>query len=104
MQKLWVVSDFAYTGGMTSSWMQSYGISRNERTKVWVLWDRRDSRQFEQYWSIAVDRWTFQSIDALLGQLHDSHLPEVAAAISGFKGPSIDEIRAAIRARGVDLS
>ena len=84
--------------------MQSYGISRNERTKVWILWDRRDSRQFEQYWSIDVDKWTFESIDALLGQLDDTQLPEVAAAIRSCKGSSIDEIRAAIRTRGVDLS
>jgi hypothetical protein len=104
MKKLWVVEPYEFTCGMTSSWMQSYGISRNERTEVWVLWDRRDSRQFEQYSSTVVDRWTFQSIDALLGQLHDSQLPEVAAAINGLKGPSIDEIRAAIRAREVDLS
>lgn len=104
MKKLWIVEPYAFTGGMTSSWMQSYGISRNERTKGWVLWDRRDSRQFEQYPTIAVDRWTFQRIDTLLGQLHTSQLPEVAAAIRGFKGPSIDEIRAAIRARGVELS
>jgi hypothetical protein len=104
MKKLWIVEPYAFTGGMTSSWMQSYGISRNERTKVWILWDRRDSRQFEQYWSIDVDKWTFESIDALLGQFDDSQLPEVAAAIRSRKGSSIDEIRAAIRTRGADLS
>jgi hypothetical protein len=104
MKKLWIVEPYAFTGGMTSSWMQSYGISRNERTKMWILWDRRDSRQFEQYWSIDVDKWTFESIDALLGQLDDSQLPEVAAAIRGLKSASINEIRAAIRARRVDLS
>lgn len=71
---------------------------------MWILWDRRDSRQFEQYWSIDVDKWTFESIDALLGQLDDSQLPEVAAAIRGLKSASINEIRAAIRARRVDLS
>ena len=47
MRRIWVVDDFEFTGSMVSTWMQAYGLSRDERSGRWTFYDRRDDRPFE---------------------------------------------------------
>lgn len=47
LKRVWLEEDIDVTGSMVSSWEQSWGVSRDERTRKWVLYDRRDSRSID---------------------------------------------------------
>ena len=46
MKRVWIV-DGDFLPSFPSSWYQSWGVSRNERSGRWTLYDRRDGREDE---------------------------------------------------------
>jgi len=41
LKRIWIVEEEEFTGSMVSTWDQSWGLSRNERSGRWVRSDRR---------------------------------------------------------------
>ena len=46
MKRVWIVED-DFLPSFPSSWYQSWGVSRDERSGRWTLYDRRDGREDE---------------------------------------------------------
>jgi len=42
MRRVWISDDEVTLGGVGTSWLQRWGLSRNARTGAWTLYDRRD--------------------------------------------------------------
>lgn len=60
MKRNWIIKD-EFMPSFPSCWYQSWGVSRNERSKRWTLYDRRDGREDEG----ELRTLTWASIDTL---------------------------------------
>ncbi|MFN8620621.1 MAG: hypothetical protein U0869_07770 [Chloroflexota bacterium] len=49
MRRVWVSRDEEVTGSMVSTWLQSWGVSRDERTRTWTVYERRDDRGYSDW-------------------------------------------------------
>ena len=70
MKCIWLDGPTHVVGSMVSSWKQSYGVSRNERSGRWTLYDRRDDRGTDPeeggVWTITN---SYPDVGALLDEL-----------------------------------
>jgi hypothetical protein len=70
MKCIWLAGPTRLVGSMVSSWKQSYGVSRNERSGRWTLYDRRDDRSTDPeeggVWTITN---SYADVETLLDEL-----------------------------------
>ena len=76
MKRVWLEEDIDVTGSMVSSWEQSWGVSRDERTRKWVLYDRRDGRSIDPG----------EGVVSLMTETHDTPHAVARALIDGEAG------------------
>jgi hypothetical protein len=73
MKLTWIVRDREAFGMLPGDYfLQSWGVSRKERTGLWTVYDRRDARPYEGDEGILwTDRWKFATADELVAFLLD---------------------------------
>ena len=69
MRLTWIVRDVEAFGTLPGDYfLQSWGVSREERTGRWTVYDRRNARPYEGDDGILwTDRWQFETADELVG-------------------------------------
>jgi hypothetical protein len=105
MKRIWVVEDHAVTGGMVSTWGQSYGLSRDERTGRWTWYDRRDSRPYESRGdgSSGILTESFATTDELAGFLGDyAETDDILRWADANPCPAMEDLRRAALRAGED--
>ncbi len=96
MKRVWI-AEGEVTGSMVSTWNQSWGLSRNERTGRWILYDRRESWEEGEH---HLNTWKeyFDSTDLLAEHMMAFDDPEqMVASVTGE--PALLELADAIRKR-----
>ena len=103
MKCVWLAGPTHVVGSMVSSWKQSYGVSRNERSGRWTLYDRRDDRSTDPeeggVWTITN---SYPDVGALLDELLVNVDISVAlASLSTAKDRSAVFLRAELEKRSI---
>lgn len=88
---------------MVSSWKQSYGVSRNERSGRWTLYDRRDDRSTDPeeggVWTITN---SYADVDTLLDELLiNVDISDALASLSTAQDRSAVILRAELEKRSI---
>lgn len=107
MKRIWFVSGYEVTGSMVSTWDQSWGLSRDERSCRWILYDRRDDRNYETRAERSVGVWTYpfaktwHLLDFLTsdGDGPRFTLSELIKCIEDYDEPAMKELLVEARAR-----
>lgn len=104
LKRIWLEEDIDITGSMASSWLQSWGVSRDERSKTWVLYDRRDSRSIDPGEGVAsLMTEKYDTPDALAEALINGEAAydaeHVARLVDEHDHPAMTELAAALRRR-----
>jgi hypothetical protein len=102
MKRVWLTEPEEVLGGIGTSWMQRYGISRDSRTGAWTIHDYRDARMNHE--GSGTMFWHFTDTEALLdedGDLGQSGLDvaQLLALVEGHAEPDLQGLAAEIRAR-----
>ena len=102
VKRVWLTEPEEVLGGIGTSWMQRYGISRDSRGGAWTIHDYRNSGIPGE--GNGTMFWHFADTEALLdkrGDLGESGLDptELLALVEGHPEPDLQELAAEIRAR-----
>lgn len=99
MKRVWLTEPSELLGGIGTSWLQRYGISRNARTGAWTIHDHRDARPNHEGSSIVY--WRYADTDDLLDNLLEFgwELSDLLKFVEGRPEPDLQRLAAEIRSR-----
>ncbi len=99
MKRVWLEEDIDVTGSMVSSWEQSWGVSRDERTRKWVLYDSRSIDPGEGVVSLMTE--THDTPHAVARALIDDEAgyepKALLAFVTRYDHPAMKELAEAVR-------
>jgi hypothetical protein len=103
MKCIWLAGPTHAVGSMVSSWKQSYGVSRNERSGRWTLYDRRDDGSTDpEEGGVWIITNSYADVDTLLDELLINVDSSVAlASLSTAQDRSAVILRAELEKRAV---
>jgi hypothetical protein len=101
MRRVWLCDDLEVTGSMVSMWRQSWGVSRDERTGTWTVYEGRDDRRYSDWDARSeIESTRCASVDDVVPMLLDpvtgTGMKALLEAIRAVDHPAMRELEAAV--------